>query len=507
MKNLKYITIALAVMIGFSSCEDAYNIEPVGILDEEATFVSVDDAQTYLNGVYGTIQTVNQIGFTSIFTDELAPSVEWNGSNQALHQFVIQSTSGYPTTLWLEGHRAVNRVNRLLNGVENITPETEAEEDRLNDIIAQGRFIRAYAYLTLLSYFSPDMTDNNALGGMLFTDVPASDVTLPRATNGETYQLMEEDLNFAFNNIQDHSFIYPTKAAVEALMARMYAYRGMYGPAYTHAYNVVHNYGISLTPGMPFELNNFYHPKNSTNPYRQIWSNIPVGETEQHEQIFTLQSLVGGSPEFAPAAIFFQNSTRCSGNPLWSMGYNVWNMFHADQEDVRLWAFTDPTSFDNNNPDVLVCNTDEIMIDKYPGLPGAARSNNLVLIRLSEMYFIMAEARAEDNNLGDVATYIRDIRQARSTVGTATLPSYSNAQEAWRDILKERRLEYFAEGYRYVDLKRLRHKANVSIDRNPKDNANANVPLTIPIDDHKWTLPVPFAEIQVNSLIVQNPGY
>lgn len=508
MKNLKYITIALAVLVGFTSCQDAYNIEPIGILDEEATFFEVDDAQTYLNGVYGTVQNTVQIGFTAIFTDELAPSADWNGSNEDLHQFILQSTSGHASAIWLNGHAAVNRVNRLLSGAELLYNKIEdpAEIDQLNDIVAQGRYLRAYAYLSLLSYFSPDMTDNNALGAMLFTDVPESDATLPRATNGEIYQLIEEDLNFAFTHLHSHSFIYPTKAAVDALRARMYAYRGDYGNAATYANKVITQYGLSLTPAQPFDLNNFYKP-SSTNPYRQIWSNLPIDATEQHEQIFTLQSLKGGVPNFQPAGIFYQNSTSCNGSPLWTMGYNVWAMLQPNADDVRTWAWTDPSSFKSNDLYDYRCNDGEIMIDKYPGLgSGDLLSNNLVLLRLTEMYFIMAEANAE-NNPSAAASYIHDIREARSVTGSASMPSYNDPQSAWRDILKERRIELYGEGFRYVDLRRLRHKANVSLDRNAKDNSNPNVALTLPLDDHRWTLPVPLNEIMVNPNIVQNPGY
>lgn len=501
MKKIKYLILSLSLAIGFTSCRDAYEIEPIGILDDETTFLTVEDSQAYLNGLYLQLGNTTSIAFTSIFTDELAPSADWNGSNRDTHQMILNSTNGYASALWLQGHAAVNAVNRLLVNTENFVSEDQAEEDQLNDIRAQARFIRAFAYLNLLSYFTTDMTDNSALGVMLFTDIPLSNTLLPRSTNGEIYQLMEEDLNFAFNNVGNHPYIYANKASIEALMARMYAYRGMYTQASTHANNVISNYGLSLTVAQPFELNNFYHSANSTNPYRQIWSDIPVGNGTQHEQIFTLRSLVNGTPAYQPAGIFFQNSTRCSGSPLWTMSYRLHSMLAQNTDDVRLYAFVDPTS--NNN----ACRDGEIIIDKYPGVPGAPLVNSLKLIRLSEMYFILAEAAAEANNPGMAAGYIHDIRIARSTTGVATAPTYGNSTDAWAGVLNERRIELFAEGHRYVDLRRLGAKANLTIDRDVKDNEFASEPTSLPITDHRFTLPIPFDETNVNNLMVQNPGY
>src|SRR5690554_3933758 len=174
MKKIKYLIFSLSLAVGFVACEDAYEIEPLGILDQEATFYEVSDAQTYMNGVYTQMSNMNQIAFTAIFTDEVAPSADWNGSNRETHQMILNSTNAYAAAIWLQGHTAVNRVNHLLEGVQFIEINDDAEQAELNNVIAQARFVRAYSYLMLASFFSPDMTDNSALGGILFTHVPES---------------------------------------------------------------------------------------------------------------------------------------------------------------------------------------------------------------------------------------------------------------------------------------------------------------------------------------------
>jgi hypothetical protein len=56
-------------------------------------------------------------------------------------------------------------------------------------------------------------------------------------------------------------------------------------------------------------------------------------------------------------------------------------------------------------------------------------------------------------------------------------------------------------------LKRLGARTNKSIDRNITDDSVPNTPLTLPIDDFRFTFPIPQDEIAGNLTIVQNPGY
>lgn len=484
----------------FVACEDAYEIKPPGILDDEATFQTVSDAETFLNGLYGQLANTNEIYFTSVFTDEVAPSPGYNGADSDLHRFVLNSTSGYASAIWLRNYRVINGANRLLNGATLVSVE-EGEQAKLNDIVAQGRTIRALAYLNLLSFYSPDMTDDNALGVILFDYVPTVDEQLPRSTNGEVFALMEADLDFAAANMDpSHEFIYPTLSLVDAIRARMYAYRGKYQQAKTYANKVINNYGLSLTPSTPFNLNDFYR-NSPSNPYRQIWADSPARQvpSDRLENIFSLQTLSGTSDfGFEPAGLYYFNVTNINGSPIWGMSLKLYDELTEWDNDVRQYAFVDPTTDLERHA---------VMIDKYPGIPGKPLRNNIKLFRLSEMYFILAEAAAAEGQLGQVATYLHDVQEARSITGSAPMPSYGSATEAWGAILDERRKELCFEGHRYVDLARLGVLANKSIDRSDYDDEVSGLPLTIPNTDHRFTLPIPSDEFFGNPGIQQNPGY
>jgi len=129
------------------------------------------------------------------------------------------------------------------------------------------------------------------------------------------------------------------------------------------------------------------------------------------------------------------------------------------------------------------------------------------MFRLSEMYFILAECAVNDNDLVSARNYIHQVRQARNYSGSATTPVYASQQEAWADILKERRVELAFEGHRYIDLKRLAAKAGVTMDRNRTDDRPGIAVTNLPNGDYRYTLPIPLAEIAGNPNIQQNPGY
>lgn len=153
-------------------------------------------------------------------------------------------------------------------------------------------------------------------------------------------------------------------------------------------------------------------------------------------------------------------------------------------------------------------NTDKITIGKYPGTSSnGLMVNDIKICRLSEMYFIKAEALAAQGQLSDAADAIQTIRNNRYS-SSQPIVNYANVVEAYQDILKEKRLEFAYEGYRFLDLKRLGALANVSIDRDPKD-CEINQACNLPMSDHRFTLPIPTIETNSNSIIKgqQNTGY
>ena len=496
MKKIKYIIMSVLFMGIASSCNDAIDIVQDGELGNEVTFQTVADLQQYLvGGVYPNVSTTSEIGFTTVFTDEVGIGPNNGGQGIDLHRFNLNASTGDASSLWLSHYRLINRVNRLLQGAALVTPVVDVansidETAEYNDIMAQGRALRAYAYIQLVSYFSTDMADDSALGVMLVDIVPAIDQKFPRVSNGEIYALVEEDLAYARANVLKQTpaagYKFVTKSMVDALTARMYIYRKNYPMAKQFAQSVVTDAGLTLS---------------APNVYKQMWADGIGGEI-----IFAISRPISGTWGNVASTWYF-NNTNATGGAFFDMGRNLYNLYATG--DSRKTTFVDPTKMEDANylTSSTYITTDVLPIDKYPGKGNQPLRNDLKVIRLSEMHMILAECAAKDGDLNGVAGYIKNIRDARYT-SVQPLPAYSDVTAAWADIMLERRKEFAFEGFRYIDIKRLGTLANQSIDRNITDDLIKTLPTTISNTDYRFTLPIPQDEISASgSIIVQNPNY
>ena len=509
---MKKIRLILLFAIGLSlfSCEDAYRIEQDGEFGENVTFQSLDDMQLYLNQVYNRATITNEIAFSAVFTDELGIGSQNAGQNLDLYKYTLNSATAEPAAMWLSHYTLINYTNRFLRGAARITPEAD-EVAAYNSMVAQARALRAFGHFQLLSFFSENIKDDNALGVILMDRVPTLTEELPRNTNGEVFALIESDLTYADANLVDqagaNSFKFVSKNFLNAFRARMYAYRGNYTLAAQYADIVINTSGLNLTAATPYVAGNFY-TATTTNPYRQMFADVNQGEI--------ILSLARPAAQGGIAGTFYFNRTNLSGGPFHDMGRNLFNLLGTfEQGDIRRRAYIDPTSVIAADP-ATVANykgADVLLIDKYPGKAGGDLTNDLKVFRLSEMYFIKAEALASTGNINgatnSVAAILKQIRDRRNYLGLVQpLPNYASATEAWADILKERRIELCFEGHRYIDLKRLGGLANVTIDRYFRDCEENNVPVcSLPLTDHRFTLPIPLDEMLGNRNIQQNTDY
>ncbi|MGE8533393.1 RagB/SusD family nutrient uptake outer membrane protein [Chryseobacterium sp. D764] len=538
-----------------NSCQDALDIKQAGELQEQDLYTSVANLNEVLNGsVYAQLDPIDEIYFTAVFTDEVKPGSGSGGQEYTLHRHFLDPSSAVVTGgtvgtvasdgIWMNNYKVINRVNRLLEGAKRITPTSAEEKNTYNAILAQARAIRAYCYVQLEAYFSSDMKDPNALGVILLKDVPSTEAQLPRAKNQDVYDFINADLDYArgiLGNSTTPRRYKVDKNFVNAVAARFNLYRGEMALAKQNAELVINGSGLSLTVATPITGSNaavpvteadgsvfqsgpfsdtptdkwniaFYGGTDeksgngiaggSFNPYRRMWA-----DTENGESIFSLNRL----PLGAGAAIggkWNTNQSNISGAPMWFWGRNLYNIFKNTPGDIRKYAYVDPSS--KPNPDYASATagntrTDGLVIDKYPGKTSTATRNDVKVFRLSEMYFIIAEAEVAAGNLTAAHDRIQQVRVARNFEGTATTPTYSSTQLAYADILKERRVELALEGHRFIDLKRLAVAANVSMDRNLTDDI-IDV-KNLPNGDYRYTLPIPIREISANPNVKQNDKY
>lgn len=179
------------------------------------------------------------------------------------------------------------------------------------------------------------------------------------------------------------------------------------------------------------------------------------------------------------------------------------NLYDSYEAGDRRRAVTFITQIDNPNGSTT---TIRPYIQKYwdriAEPEGNGSTNDYPVIRYADVLLMYAEASNELGNSSEAHKYINMVRKRARFDGSVyhnAVPDYVNLsqQEFRAAVLKERRLEFVAEGQRWFDLVRTK-------------NLETLVPIAKPgitPTEKNYLFPIPQNEIDLNPNLVQNPGY
>ncbi len=494
-RNKLFLVAFLALLMG---CNDAIDIRQPGRLDAANAFRSVADLQLGLLNVYDQWDLTPEIALASNFCDEVAVSFDSGGQGFALYDFVLNAGSAAAADFWVRNFRSNNRATILIEAAANITPDA-SEQDQYNNILAQAHAIRAYANLELLTYFSPDPTDDSALAAPVIDFIPGLGIQPSRDTTGELWDYINSDLDTAASlSTEQSNTTFISRDAINAMRARAALTRRDYTTAANLASQLLAAYPLANTT--QYQLM-FLDADNT-----EVIFKLERTQNDNYDGQGATGSVATGGG-WAGARFAFVDAT-ITGGSYFEMDRALFNLM--DPADVRFTVNVAPSSVINPNydtdPDPV--NTDILIIQKYPGSEGQPLMNDLKVFRSSEMLLILAEARAAQNDLAGAAALIDQLRDARFGSDQAA-PSYASQAEAFGAILDERRVELCFEGHRYKDLKRLGVAGNRGIQRDLTDCTIQSGACALPADDFRFALPIPIVEINGNPGIAsqQNPGY
>src|SRR5690606_3966073 len=126
-------------------------------------------------------------------------------------------------------------------------------------------------------------------------------------------------------------------------------------------------------------------------------------------------------------------------------------------------------------------------------------AGDLAFMRSAEMYLIEAEAKARLGRHAEAAEVLNTLIKTRDPQYATTLTGNALIEE----ILLQRRLELWGEGFRFYDLKRL----NQPLNRRPANhNTTLAVTMSVPAGDSQWQFLIPQGEIdRTLGVVEQNP--
>ena len=231
-KVYRYIFLVAALAVSFASC-NKLDLEPKGILDEGTLFNSEFGVKKYLAGLYNDMPiedflykasndgpigygTANSNGARNNWWEALKSYGSTSAGETAGRHGDLSGSWGY----W--PYAKIRDVNvfiaNLPNYKENFT------DDRYNELLAEGRFIRAFYYFALVKRYGGVPIVAEVL------DPTAEMATLqqPRNTEYECWKFIYEDLKFAMEKgSKDKANVQRGNAfSAAALMSKAMLYAG-----------------------------------------------------------------------------------------------------------------------------------------------------------------------------------------------------------------------------------------------------------------------------------------
>lgn len=434
--------VALAAATA-AACDSPLDTDPTASIDAGTALSTKRGIELGLNGSYRALMGGSLFGRNELFyADMYGDNLDFTGTFQTDREIGLRNITTANTAIrdmWSTIYQAVNNANNVLAAIPTVS---ELDEATARQYRGEALFLRSLAYSRANLYWA-------GVPLVLEPTVGISDQSLvARATAQEVWAQIAEDLEEAATLLPTgRANGRATQGAANALLARVYLEDGKYAQARDKATLVINspNYRLNTNYADNWKV------KNSQESIFEL--NFTANSSNSAAFWFFPQAL-GGRLGFAPTAAL--NTAFAAG-------------------DTR--------------KAVTICLSGAQRYGcKYTRI--AVGDDNIIVLRLAEMYLIRAEANAR---LGaSAATVLADVNIVRARAGLAALdPAVVSTQAALlAAVLAERRFEFVMEGHRFFDLRR-----------------HGVAPTVLSIATNRLVFPIPQADRDVNPNLTQNPGY
>lgn len=435
MKTFRPIITLFACTILLTACEDFLNITPEGQAKRDELLMTTEGIEDAMYGVYSQLRAERLYGQELYFQtlEVMAHNLYCNGNEAitALGNFEYDNTNvkSLFESIWTTMYKNISNVNSVLDA----PLVAEAKEFPYTIYRGEALGLRAFMHFDLVRLFAEQYTQNPQAEGIPYaTEFSLKtpefeslqknyDHILADLHEADSLLSNEEQYEGEGNYMLDRQ-IHFNKHAVKATLARVYLTMGDNTNAAKYAKEVIDEGKFYLKNetevkndlagvlSMKECIFGIYHP----NFFTQVNAKL--------EQTTTRYSL-DLRPDYKD---IFNNDN--SGNDYRVSSYFTTTTQGSTQLD-RLSKFTDIYELQNNV---------------------ASRPSDLILginmIRVPEMYYIMAETSL-DENIDSALIYYNRVREHRGLEPLETI--------TLQQINEERYKEYIGEGQLFFNMKRL----------------------------------------------------
>jgi len=466
MKILKYILISVFFL---SSCSNWLDISPEDEVVEEKLFKEASGYRNALNGVYKQIAEPNLYGKEATwgFMDVLAQTYNtgWGGIQtydsyyKALtYNYELEAVKPYIESMWENAYNSIANCNNIIKNISKVDknkfPQGQLEIDLIK---GESLALRAFLHFDMLRMFAPaSINDDNKTYIPYYKNYPSlgnENLQVKEVMSNVIADLVEaqtlvvkfdtmdvlhkqwlsercrffassssfiekpDDVFFAFRGFRMNYM------AITAILARAYNYIGEYEKSKIEAEKVINIQDDKGGLGLLVS----FTPSNKLNESKKM----------TYDLIFSLSY-----PKLVDAF-----NVYCDGiNTEFTI--KNFNYLFDDPADYRKKSLSFTTNswyfysnkYKNNN----LGGTEESILDIVP------------LIRLSEMYYIIAEYYANIGDFVKATEFIDDVREGRNcTKGNLNITGMDSFKA---ELLKEVRREFLGEGQVFFYYKKFNEK-------------------------------------------------
>ena len=508
--KLKFIATALAGVM-LAGCNDM-DTEPLGstiTADQKqetiaanpdrivASVTAITSLMTPFGNALGTGYH-SDFGYPAIMmwtdcrgADLVSPYIGYNWFASAVSFGDIVANGVGTNLIWRTIYKQLYAINSVAKVID---PATEDED--LKFYLAQAYAVRAFDYFTLAQLYQHTYVGNQSKPCVpIITDLNADEAAAngcARSTVEETYAQIMSDIDNAIALLEASSTKRSDKRYVDAavaygLRARINLVMNNWSAAASDAQKA-----IQLSGATPYSIAEVSKPTfTDIDDHSWMWG-VLIAETDRvvTTGICNFPSHMG-SLNYGYASV-----------GAWRMGNKA--LYNSIPEtDVRKGWFLDENGVSANLTAEQQAYATQAGCPAYTQMKygcyndviyQSTNASDIPLMRVEEMYLILAEAQAMSGNAAAGAETLKNFVQTyRDPAYELTASSAETVQEA---VWQQRRIELWGEGFSYTDLMRLKKP----LDRRGAGFEAAYV-YNIASGNDALIFPIPASEIEANSLI------
>ena len=530
-RTLLYVTTAV---IFFSSCSDWLDLTPTDKITDKAVWENESSVDLYVNGFYTYLHQYSPFGTAQAngnMTESLTNTFKY-GSYSPGHKaghpneyvfnpdLITTQTGGF-YSVWSDAYNKIRRMNEFLDAMEKYGAEyPEAVKTKWE---AQVRFFRSFIYFQLARRHN---------GVILYTSLEEMTKDKARSTNEETWDLVEQDIDFAIANLPEawtgKNQGRLTKYAALAFKSRAMLFAERWQAAYTAAdaviksnkFELVDDYVQAWKGGNSEAILEYKYDIIGPNhtfdkdyvPMSDGWEFGGLG-TPTQEMVESYEKEDGTQMDWTP--YYTANATRPPYEELeprfkatvvypGSTWKNKVMENSVNGKNGTFMAYREqPMSYGHTTTGYFLRKLmDETLID-VKGIPS---TQSWVEIRYAEVLLNKAEAAYRLNKMSEARKAMNQVR------ARVDLPAKSSSgDEFFEDYRNERKVELAYEGHLFWDMRRweLAHIEYSNYRCHGFKITGDNYEyIDVDYQDRKFSaknyiLPIPDAELANNSLIEQ----